>query len=350
MQVMIFVGDWRQLLPVIKDGEPVDQVRMCAQKLIYWRHVRHLKLDENMRVNNLKVNDLNNSAMYDEWNKVLHLIGKQRRPFRSIDLSDRNLLQRLQVNVVDDSDPATLIDIVFDGLNTERTAPMEAERYFADRAILCPTNEEVNLINNMALEMFRPDAEVHRLMSTDYIDESDPMQFAQVPVEVLNTIEATGIPQHQLDLKIGAIVMLTRNINSAQGLVNGTRLIVLNVHRTLVVCKIATGALTGQIVSIPRITIIVGEDEHIKFVRRQFPLRLAFALTIHKSQGQTFKKLGLFVRGVLFSHGHLYVAFSRVGDPRNIYIMMPSGDVRVLDNVVFVELFANDAMSDFSDF
>ncbi|KYM98545.1 ATP-dependent DNA helicase PIF1 [Cyphomyrmex costatus] len=53
------------------------------------------------------------------------------------------------------------------------------------------------------------------------------------------------------------------------------------------------------------------DDIHLH-LRRQFPIKLAFAMTINKSQGQTFEKVGIDLRRDVFNHGQLYVAFSRV--------------------------------------
>jgi ATP-dependent DNA helicase PIF1 len=45
--------------------------------------------------------------------------------------------------------------------------------------------------------------------------------------------------------------------------------------------------------------------------RKQFPIRLSFAMTINKAQGQTIPNVGIYLPEPVFSHGHLYVALSR---------------------------------------
>lgn len=86
----------------------------------------------------------------------------------------------------------------------------------------------------------------------------------------------------------------------------------------------------------------------------QFPFRLAFAMTINKSQGQTFNRVGLLLRNPVFSHGQLYVAASRVRNFDSLRILVATidlganrqGELRGYDqdggvytkNVVFREL------------
>ena len=69
----------------------------------------------------------------------------------------------------------------------------------------------------------------------------------------------------------------------------------------------------------PRITIIPTESESpFSFQQRQFPIKLAYCLTINKAKGQTINKVGLLIDSPLFSHGHLYTAMSRVCNQNSI--------------------------------
>jgi ATP-dependent DNA helicase PIF1 len=68
------------------------------------------------------------------------------------------------------------------------------------------------------------------------------------------------------------------------------------------------------------------------FRRLQFPVSLAFAMTINKSQGQTIKVVGLNLVEPCFSNGQLYVACSRVSNPKNLFVLAPSGSTK---NVVY---------------
>ena len=54
--------------------------------------------------------------------------------------------------------------------------------------------------------------------------------------------------------------------------------------------------------------------------RRQFPIKLAFAMRINESQGQTFDRVGIYLPQSCFSHGWLYVAMSRVGTEAGVRI------------------------------
>ena len=59
--------------------------------------------------------------------------------------------------------------------------------------------------------------------------------------------------------------------------------------------------------------------------RRQLPLRLSFASEANNSQGQTLRKVGLYLPDDLFSHGKLYVALSRVSSEDSIVVLAKKG-------------------------
>lgn len=85
-----------------------------------------------------------------------------------------------------------------------------------------------------------------------------------------------------------------------------------------------TGPFKSEDVLIPRIPMIP-TDMPFQFKRLQFPIGLAFAITINKAQGQSLELCGLDLDVDCFSHGQLYVACSRVGKPDNLYICTDNG-------------------------
>lgn len=114
-------------------------------------------------------------------------------------------------------------------------------------------------------------------------------------------------------------------------LCNGTRLCVKKLMPNVIEATIITGKSKGEDVLIPRIPMIP-TDLPFEFKRLQFPLRLAFAMTINKAQGQSLKIAGVILENSCFSHGQLYVACSRVGTPKNLFIYTPIGKTK---NIVY---------------
>ena len=68
-----------------------------------------------------------------------------------------------------------------------------------------------------------------------------------------------------------------------------------------------------------------------KFQRKQFPIIVSYAMTINKSQGQSLSKVGLFLRNSVFSHGQLYIAFSKVTNPQGLKVLICKNDC-ILNN------------------
>ena len=103
--------------------------------------------------------------------------------------------------------------------------------------------------------------------------------------------------------------------------------------------------MIGNMVIIPQIPLSPSStaDLPFEFRRTQFPLRLAFAMTITKSQGQTLRYVGLCLTEPVFTHGQLYVALSRVTDGANLQMIVPDTEEACkegkIKNVVYSEVF-----------
>lgn len=180
--------------------------------------------------------------------------------------------------------------------------------------------------------------------SADSIVSDDADTEGIYTLEFLNSLQMLGILPHELRLKV---VMLLRNLNANSGLCNGTRLIVRQLHENSVRCEIISECCKGNIVLIPRINLSPS-DVDFPFImkRRQFPIIPAFAVTINKSQGQTYERVGIQLNEPVFSQ--LYVAFSRSRNPRQIKVFVNEGPKqgRLLNNnryftqnIVYREVF-----------
>lgn len=187
----------------------------------------------------------------------------------------------------------SMIDTIVNQTYPDLATKLSDESYFKDRAILCPYNETVDDINNHILNILP--TQIKTFQSSDSICKASGCSVDHeelYPLEYLNTLKFPSIPNHELHLKVGAPVMLLRNLNQSMGLCNGTRLIITQLAKWVVEAKIITGKNIGDKVLIPRI-VMSPTDVKLPFLlkRRQFPLRLCFAMTINKSQGQTLHQV-----------------------------------------------------------
>ena len=306
----LMCGDFRQTLPVITRGTRADEIAACIKNSILWRHVRKLNLTKNMRVHQAGTTECRDFA--------------------------EKLLNLGEGNIVSNDDFITLpfgiscnsqqelLQCVFKNLNRNGKAD-----WFKERAILAPLNETVHRINFEMLSKLQ--GNIREYCSIDRV--VDPEEAVSYPIEFLNSLKLSNVPLHILKLKIGAPIMLLRNLNPPK-LCNGTRMIVKNLYPNVIEAEIISGKFKGEYVFLPKIPFIP-RDVPFQFKRVQFPVQLCFAMTINKAQGQTLKVVGLELTQSCFSHGQLYVGCSRTGNSNDLYHFIPDKKTK---NIVYKEI------------
>ncbi|XP_076946888.1 uncharacterized protein LOC143618659 [Bidens hawaiensis] len=204
-----------------------------------------------------------------------------------IDIPERHLIR------YDENALHNLISFIYDKDTLQNPSPESLSR----KAIVCPTNETVHDINTLVHNMC-PGRTVCYL-SADSITPNEGTHVdpcALYPLEYLNMLNFNGMPPHRLELKKNTLIILLRNINPNDGLCNGTRLIVTQLLPRIIEAKIMTSNRIGHRVYISRIALIHKDKElPFSFKRKQFPVKLCYAMSINKSQGQSLDKIGVYL-------------------------------------------------------
>ena len=337
-KIVVLSGDFRQCLAVIPGAGRGAIVGAALNRSVLWSNFTVKRLTKNMRI--LASGDPTLVA-FDEW--TLSVGDGLAETIGQTDIIEipEDIYMKIEENSKENPDAEResmkkLANHVYPDLKKNHLM----SGWMDGRAILAPTNKKVDVINDLISDSFPGQPIV--LTSSDDVYNPDDLQ--RYNTEYLNTLSPSGMPNHRLFLKEGMPLMLLRNLNPKMGLCNGTRLIFHKVHKNyLLECSIAGGEFNRRKVLIPRITTKPKDREFpFEWSRRQFPVRVAFAMTINKSQGQTLLNVGVWLSDTCFAHGQLYVAVSRVGSPSSIKLAIRPIDEKpenATSNVVFKEVF-----------
>ncbi|KAI3910996.1 hypothetical protein MKW98_015653 [Papaver atlanticum] len=215
-----------------------------------------------------------------------------------------------------------------------------SEEELTNGMILTARNDDVNEINVEALNFL--DGDTHTYLAADRLTPDKSGRIPPISNEFLQNLNPPGMPLFKLQLKVGCPIILMRNLAPSEGICNGTRLLVTHCGKYLIQAKNLTGKKSkiGEKVMLPRISFQPNISElNINMLRRQFPIRLPYAMTINKSQGQSVQHVGIDLKTHVFCHGQLYVAFSRCTAARRITVLPEdkSNDLKAT-NVVFQDV------------
>jgi hypothetical protein len=239
--VFVMSGDFRQVLLVIPRGSHADIVSASIKNSYLWESVEVFRLSENMRASDAVVvhPDLGNYSFVD-W---LFCLGNN-----ELETIDEDYIKCPDMMVLPPADTQAMVVAIYLRLHEGQAT----NEYLHERAILAPHNKEVSLINAMVLS-YLLGAQVN-FLNADSVEDTEVANT--YPSEFLNTLEVSGMPSHKLLLKIGAPVILLRNLDPLAGLCNRTRLVVRRFTMRVVEVEIIIGKGAGNVAFIPRIKFI----------------------------------------------------------------------------------------------
>jgi hypothetical protein len=296
-KTIIFTGDFKQLLPVVRGGNGENHT---IQRCLWWRMIRRLEFSRNWR------------ACQDvEFAYLLQRVGDGT-------MSEVTVPTESQSSCIQDMIKRVYSDNLF---NADDSA-----------MILTLTLDDADVINDICIQTV-VGCERQAYAADTFLNCRHPDMY---PKEIISAMRMPGAPPGCLRLKLGARYMIIKNM--MKSVFNGVRCqLVAFAGSKCVFVKIISGPGSGTTILLPSCVFIVSAEQSglpFNIRRRQLPLILSYAVTVHKAQGQTLTKVGLFITTSMFTHGQLYTALSRTRGWSNIVVFSTLPNACIVANYV----------------
>ena len=306
-KLILVSGDFRQLLPVIENANRAKIVNHTLKysTTLWDENIVTLHLRENMRVKNEMAKHPDDCAFhqqlrdYEQW---LLKLGEGGLPSEG-KCDDSNIIE-IPSNMCLDS-KEEVVETVFDNF----------EHNIGNK------DYQRTKLSTTSMKRWYKEYMGTYTRSVDTVEDIETSTM--FPTEFLNSLSLSGLPEHELKLKVDTVVILLRNMDINGGHCNGTRYLVKHIGQYMLVLHKLDSKMNdkNKVLILPRIpTRYDGQSFPFELTTLQFPIKIAFALTINRAQGQSASKCGILLPKNVWTHGQIYVAFSRCGNPNNIYV------------------------------
>ena len=315
-KVIIFTGDIKQILTIADDAAHETLLASLITRSKLWPLCTKHVFTQNMRMLRAADYDPQEALLYGQYITGAECIGLGKADnvnvFESdIPCDERDTVTMIMPNAAKVFDAAEVLQFMFpNGYDFEAAK---------NQLIVAVTNAQVNKWNE-TIQQLNPNP-IRVYISRDEVSDVDDVDdnLRNILTEAVKTkADKPTSPPHVFKIKVGDVAFLTHNIDRSIGAVHNARVVILELRDNFI--KVQTVATVPHTLLIPRIRtkITLNKSLEISLLRTQFPLKLAFASTINKAQSQSLDKVVVDLTHPLFAHGMLYVALTRVRNPRNI--------------------------------
>lgn len=288
MQV-VFTGDFFQLPPIGTDGEP-DTEKFCFESPL-WNQV--FKPENQIE---LKTIFRQNDPLYIE---ILMQIRKGEL--------DEAKIKTLQTYLNRHYNAAE-----HNGCVPTKLFPLRSKVDYVNSMMFSKITEKEHVLNMVKKTDCRTFLDSGKVFNVDILQKCASLSSQDIDYEILQLINNTPCLQI-LRLKKGAAVMCTINLDIDNGICNGSQGIIIDITDCPIV-KFSNGL-------IKKIGINYWQSEDCPSIAiGQYPLCLAWALTIHKIQGATLSMAEIDIGQSVFEYGQTYVALSRIQSLDGLYL------------------------------